>query len=607
MKKYLKFLMLLPFVTLFAACDLGDSEPVGKYAFETDAQKILIEAKLPNGVYDADDIYICGPFNGAEPESYVADAKWRLTQSSININIFGVYLDPNDFVEGTSLGDGFWFYSANSGLSLTTKKELATYTSNAGAGQRTSVVVSQWGEPVKDEVETLPEHPGTIRVYVDNQAGWEAVALYQWGTENNLGGSWPGMQPTGTEVISEVEYIYFEYKIEDVDGKAQNLIFNNNNGGIQTDDIPVTFSSDVVDHFFRIFNEKDWEAIDNPIKPVQKLPEHEGTIRVYADNQAGWEAVALYQWGTENNLGGSWPGMQPTGTEIIADVEYTYFEYAIADVEGKEQNLIFNNNNGGTQTADMPVVFSAEVVDHFYVIYNENDCEVIADPFNRTTPGQTPEEPETPETPEDPETPEEPETPAEPVAVTFFIQDNTGYAATYIYAWGASEVFGSWPGTQLENFVTLGGVPYARIDVEAEAYELGYNPIMNDNNGTQYDCPAVTSARYNFIIAGETAAELGAAPDVKIYVDDQTGWEAITLYSWGDGEAFGGWPGGTYATETVDGKEYKVFTVPAANFGGSCNLIFNNNGGGTQLSDYNVRADRDYFLTVTAEGVTPIE
>ena len=199
MKKYLKFLMLLPFAGLFAACDLGDSEPVGKYAFDTDENMILIEAKLPVGSYDSDEIYIAGAFNGAEAESYVADEKYRLVQSEVNINIYGVYLDPTAFVEGTSLTDGFWLYSKNSGLSLTTKKELATYTSNAEKGQRTSIVVSQWGEPVKDEVETLPEHPGTIRVYVDNQAGWEAVALYQWGTENNLGGSWPGMQPTGTE------------------------------------------------------------------------------------------------------------------------------------------------------------------------------------------------------------------------------------------------------------------------------------------------------------------------------------------------------------------------------------------------------------------------
>jgi hypothetical protein len=179
-----------------------------------------------------------------------------------------------------------------------------------------------------------------------------------------------------------------------------------------------------------------------------------------------------------------------------------------------------------------------------------------------------------------------------------------------MYAWGDAlpELFGGWPGAVLEDQVTCGGAPYYVIETTATAYELGYNPIFNNNNGgTQYNAPYLNIAKYNFLIAGETAAEIGTAPEIKIYVDDQTGWEAITLYSWGDGEAFGGWPGGTYATETVDSKEYKVFTVPAANFGGSCNLIFNNNGGGTQLSDYNVRADRDYFLTVTAEGVTPIE
>ena len=492
MKKYLKFLMLLPFVTLFAACDLGDSEPVGKYAFETDAQKILIEAKLPNGVYDADDIYICGPFNGAEPESYVADAKWRLTQSSININIFGVYLDPNDFVEGTSLGDGFWFYSANSGLSLTTKKELATYTSSAGLGQRTSVVVSQWGEPVKDEVETLPEHPGTIRVYVDNQAGWEAVALYQWGTENNLGGGWPGAQPTGTEVISEVEYIYFEYKVEDVDGKSQNLIFNNNGGGIQTADIPVTFSSDVVDHFFRIFNEKDWEAIDNPIKPVQKLPEHEGTIRVYADNQAGWEAVALYQWGTENNLGGGWPGQQPTGTEVISEVEYIYFEYKVEDVDGKSQNLIFNNNGGGIQTADIPVTFSSDVVDHFFRIFNEKDWEAIDNPIKPVQ-----------------------KLPEHEGTIRVYADNQAGWEAVALYQWGTeNNLGGGWPGAQPTGTEIIADVEYtyfeyAIADVEGKTQNLIFN---NNGGGTQTaDMPVTFSAEvldHFFVIFNDKDCEV---------------------------------------------------------------------------------------------------
>ena len=603
MKKYLKFLMLLPFVALFAACNLGDSEPVGKYAFETDAQKILIEATLPTGVYDTDEIYICGAFNGSEPESYVEDPQWRLTQSSVNINIFGVYLDPTTFVEGTSLADGFWFYSKNSGLSLTTKKEMATYTSNAEAGQRTSLVISAWGEPVKDVVETLPVHDGTIRVYVDNQAGWEAVALYQWGTENNLGGSWPGMQPTGTETISGVEYIYFEYAIEDVEGKSQNLIFNNNDNGVQTADMPVTFSADVVDHFFRIFNEKDCEVIDNPIKPVIKMPEHENSIRVYVDNQAGWEAVRLYMYGTENNLGGSWPGAETAGTETIGDVTYTYFEYAIADVEGKEEHLIFNNGDGTQIPSDQePIItFSADVVDYAFLVNSDLTC-VSIDPTDRSA-DETPA----------PETPEDPETPTEPVAVTFYVQDNTGYETTFIYAWGASDIFGGWPGTQLEKEVTLGGVVYARIDATADAYELDYNPIMNNgldgDAKKQYDCPAVKSARYNFIVAGETAAELGEAPAVKIYVDDQTGWDLLQLYSWGDGETFGGWPGATFTTETVNSKEYKVFTVAADKFGASCNLIFNNKVGeeGVQLKDYHVYADQDYFLTVTAEGVTPIE
>ena len=179
-----------------------------------------------------------------------------------------------------------------------------------------------------------------------------------------------------------------------------------------------------------------------------------------------------------------------------------------------------------------------------------------------------------------------------------------------MYAWGDAlpELFGGWPGVALENNVTCGGVAYSRVETTATAYDLVYHPIFNNNAGTQYDAPVVTLAHYNFIIAGETAAEIGAAPAVKVYVDDQTGWDAITMYSWGDiNDVVGGWPGAACTTETVDGKEYKAFEIPADGFGTSCNLIFNNNGGGIQHGDYNITADRDIFLTVTAEGVSVIE
>jgi hypothetical protein len=48
-----------------------------------------------------------------------------------------------------------------------------------------------------------------------------------------------------------------------------------------------------------------------------------------------------------------------------------------------------------------------------------------------------------------------------------------------------------------------------------------------------------------------------------IYIDNQTGWDAISLYAWGDKEFFGGWPGALpTGTKTVDGVNY---TAPLVN------------------------------------------
>ena len=578
--------MLLPALVLFGACAqeeiVFDHE---KPAFETKDGQILLEVIVPSTTKADDVIYISGPFNGGD-EVAEADVTWHLEKSTTIDKKWGIYLDPSTFVDGKTLADGYRFVSVREGEERTARNEAVNRTENPAPGTSTNIYVAHWNMffYVAPEI----KHDGPV-VYVDDQTGWDALAMYAWGDAEAFGG-WPGIQPTGTVVQNGKTWKYFDCG-EANRGLNLNLIFNNNGGGSQLADYNVTLD---LDEYFLVIT-ADGVQVDNSI------PEHEGTIRVYVDNQAGWEAIALYQWGAVNDLGGGWPGQQPAGTAKIAGVEYTYFEYAVADVDGLGQNLIFNNNGGGIQTADQPLTFSADVVDHFYVLYGEKDCAVIADPFNR--------EPIVAPDPE-PEPEPDPDAPTDPVPVVFYVQNNTGYDATYMYAWGDAlpELFGGWPGIALENNVTCGGVAYSRVETTATAYDLVYHPIFNNNNGTQYDAPVVTIAQYNFIVAGETAAEIGTAPALKVYVDDQTGWDAIAMYSWGDiNDVVGGWPGAACTTETVNGKEYKVFKIPANGFGTTCNLIFNNNGGGTQLADYNVVADRDLYLTVTAEGVTPIE
>ena len=88
-----------------------------------------------------------------------------------------------------------------------------------------------------------------------------------------------------------------------------------------------------------------------------------------------------------------------------------------------------------------------------------------------------------------------------------------------------------------------------------------------------------------------------------IFVNDQTGWDALGLYAWGDSELFGAWPGeASVGDSIVNDINYKVFLLDANS--GNYHLIFNNWNNGVQLPDYDIVADRDYFFTITAASVT---
>jgi hypothetical protein len=55
-------------------------------------------------------------------------------------------------------------------------------------------------------------------------------------------------------------------------------------------------------------------------------------------------------WGDVNNLGGGWPGVQVSGTATVNGIDTKVF--VVLDAIGNAENLIFNNNGGGTQLAD---------------------------------------------------------------------------------------------------------------------------------------------------------------------------------------------------------------------------------------------------------------
>ena len=89
-----------------------------------------------------------------------------------------------------------------------------------------------------------------------------------------------------------------------------------------------------------------------------------------------------------------------------------------------------------------------------------------------------------------------------------------------------------------------------------------------------------------------------------IYVVDNSGFDELAMYAWGDAEAFGGWPGMAPTGKlTIDGVNYTYFDTGEANKGLNLNLIFNNNNNGSQLSDYNVTLDQDFYLELTPDGV----
>ena len=185
-----------------------------------------------------------------------------------------------------------------------------------------------------------------------------------------------------------------------------------------------------------------------------------------------------------------------------------------------------------------------------------------------------------------------------------------------MYMWGdINNLNGDWPGMQVTGTWNHDGITWKYFDFGEENTGLNENLIFNNGGaGAQLADFKFTIDRNIYLrITADGVEEISPEPAVKhdgyaVFVYDETGWEALNLYMWGDENNLNGeWPGMEVTGEqTVNGVTYKYFDMGEGNTGLGENLIFSN-AGSSQLADFAYTIDHDVYLHITTSGVTEID
>ena len=590
MKRILSYLTIPALFLAAAACAPKEEIKFAheEQAFDTRNDRILVEAILPQATAADDEVYIIGAFNGGIDA--VGNSAYRLTRSVAIPAKWGVYVDPSAFQGGKTLADGFTFYNVQQGLERGPKNEDITHKLTISVGEWANVYADKWAKyfepPVDPSGPSLPEHDG-VRVYVINESGWgSSLTLYQWGDVNNLGGGWPGMAISGTVTIAGQSYDYFEYG-DEVYGLSQNLIFSNN-GDSQLADYALKFEDGVQDYFLHVTPDGVVEA-PNPAEGGSSDP------RAKMTETSPWGVI-----GSIASTGNSWSADEPMVTDGT-------WHACLGLTIGAGDEFKFRKDGGwdvnfGGEFVELGEPFAVKqdganikgLEDGTYDLFLNPETALViivkaGDPVTLPSDGGDTPDPPVEET-KDP--------------VTVYVQDASGWENLYLYMWGDKELCGGWPGAAVTETEKIGTVTYKKIVVD-DAEGRAENLIFNNNDGTQTESFAVTLSGELFVSLGADAVITAIDPrnpDIKILVNNKTDWEAISLYAYGDAEAFGGWPGATpVGFEEVKGVKYTVFGLPAEMAGKTLNLIFNNNGGGKQLADFAITVpEEELFLNINA-------
>lgn len=455
--------------------------------FELQADAILLEVIVPSGTAADEVIYITGEFNNGD--------KYQLEKAQESDKKWGIYLYESDFAEGKSLKDGFTFVSEKNGKAYTVKGEPETYTLDVAYGTRTNVWIDRWesyfkqdnpGEIVPGEYEHLYiignvegtgwtpadvlefEMVGTdiFRGEFTFSAATSYFAILTAKGESNDDWATVNAARWGASDALLTEGTVLDLKLQDGSDQCVTIAQGT-----------YTITVNMVEKQI-VIGEGEWSTGGNGGNKWPAI-KHDGQDIVYVADMAGWGDMALYMWGDINKLdrdGGEsadWPGLAPDGSFEFNGITWYYFLIGAAN-EGKNENMIFNNNGGGEQTNDANVTFGAGNEYYYLATGNKVDAEAVEDP---TTVGATPEPTPDPE-------PGRIDTVIVTVKDTITTHLYLVDASTdrhYLYAWGTSELFGGWPGAKWNTWTSVSFLDKTFYHFEFDAvYGSEFNLIVNN-------------------------------------------------------------------------------------------------------------------------------
>ena len=450
---------------------------------------------------------------------------------------------------GENNGNNVWLWTADSNVNpsqiLFNGNNGADQTgdfsfTNGGYYTQSGLIGTVSGTGTGGEVED-----GEVTIYVNTKAH-----VYAWAGEGTtyqeLTPAWPGTELSQTKTVNGKTWYYITFN-----KKPVNVVLNSGLDAVQSGD----FNGLSEDTFFEYdLTTGNATIVGGSGNTGSDLPDCatfvEGKTFVYFEAPSSWASdVKVWAWSGEgvntvNLTGSTWPGtgtMTKVGTNNGNNVYLWTAESSVVPTA-----LLFNCNNGGTQTADFTFTNGG--------YYTVDGLKATVTQSGSSTGGEV----------EDGE-------------VTIYVNTKA-----HVYAWAGEgttyqELTPAWPGTELSQTKTVNGKTWYYITFNKKPVNVVLNSGLDavqsgDFNGLSED----TFFEYDLTTGNATIVDGNSGetpnPDKKItvYVKSQAG---ANIYAWtGSGDGFreltAQWPGDALsATKTVNNVNwyYKEFNAESVN------------------------------------------